>query len=502
MKKLSILLIAVSVLFAGCDKMLDINHNPNRLEELEEVSTILSVAQMGIAYNTMTWDVAFGCGFWVEYWTQNYTSSQFKDLCRYVDTDFNTFYTSIMAGAMKDLQYMREVAAEDESQIGYYYIAEALQIFGWQFIVDLYGNIPYFEALRGEEGINHPEFDDGESIYKDLLDRIEKLLAIDVSEAHVEHDLDLVFGGDMEDWMAFAHSLKLKLYMRLSETSYYNNSEMLSFIENNQLLTYYSAAIPGSIFENQDYKRHPLYEYNTGTGYLNTNVRACKSFFDYLNVNGDPRLSVFFTGNKAAFFGDYDSRQDSDNDGTTDDKESYATAIIKPDADLILISDWENNFRIAEVYVRAGDYSTAQVYYEAAVESALAQNGIASDAIIQPGGYAEWPATGSENDYLELIGMQRWISYYYYQHGEAFLERNRTKFPSVNDIDIAANRQYAWANFPVGQLTISVVGRDNLGGNLPASLMYPSSVANRNNNFPGHKANIGVKVWWDKKSGK
>ncbi len=98
--------------------------------------------------------------------------------------------------------------------------------------------------------------------------------------------------------------------------------------------------------------------------------------------------------------------------------------------------------------------------------------------------------------------MQKWVANANYQHIEAFLERNRTKYPSVNDIDIAADRQSAHDNFPVGQLTISVNGRAKTNGQLPASPIYPSSVLTRNNNAPGQKTDLLEKVWWDQKQGK
>ena len=98
--------------------------------------------------------------------------------------------------------------------------------------------------------------------------------------------------------------------------------------------------------------------------------------------------------------------------------------------------------------------------------------------------------------------MQKWVANANYQHIESFLERNRTKYPSVNDIDIEANRQFAFNNFPVGDLTISVKGRALLNGNLPASPLYPTSYLFRNNNAPSQKANVGEKVWWNMKIGK
>ncbi|GHT24545.1 hypothetical protein AGMMS4957_17740 [Bacteroidia bacterium] len=55
--------------------------------------------------------------------------------------------------------------------------------------------------------------------------------------------------------------------------------------------------------------------------------------------------------------------------------------------------------------------------------------------------------------------------------------------------------------FPVGDLTISVKGRALLNGNLPASPIYPESYIFRNNNAPKQKANVGERVWWNKKAG-
>jgi hypothetical protein len=248
-------------------------------------------------------------------------------------------------------------------------------------------------------------------------------------------------------------------------------------------------------------KRHPMREFQAGgANYMSTNVKACKSFFDYLKNNSDPRLTKLFSGTEAAFFGDFDSKGDSDGDGTTDDKESYATVVFPANMDLMIMSDWEVNFYIAEVYARAGNNVKAKEYYEAAVKASLTQHGITDFGIVTDG-YAKWQGGTAEQE-IKQIAMQKWVANCNYQHIESFLERNRTKYPSVNEIDIAANRTAAWENFPVGDLTISVKGRALLNGNLPASPLYPESYIFRNNNAPSQKPNVGQKVWWNQKSGK
>jgi hypothetical protein len=73
------ILIIISVLFmllasSSCNDWLDVNHDPNALEEIPDAKVLLPAAQVGIGNNLMGWDFGFGGAFWVEYWTQSYTA--------------------------------------------------------------------------------------------------------------------------------------------------------------------------------------------------------------------------------------------------------------------------------------------------------------------------------------------------------------------------------------------------------------------------------------------
>ena len=508
-RKYLIIGLFLSLLFTGCSDWLDVNHNPNGVEQVPSADVLLPAAEMGVANNLMGWDFGFGGGFWVEYWTQAYTASQFKSLCEYQPQTFGTAYTSLMAEALPDLKRMKEMTAEDANR-GYYFVAEALSIFAWQMVTDVWGDMPYFEALRADENILSPKQNTQEEIYTDLLKRINDLLAVDLTGSYINGDQDLVYKGNLGKWYIFARSLKLKLMLRLSEVPGYNNAAVLAFIEGGDMLKE-SAKISGKIWDdNMNGKRHPMRAFqNTPNGsanYIGTNVRACKNFIDYLSIKGDPRRPKLFSGGtpafRGAFFGDFDSKEASDG-SITDHTAVFANIVIPADLDLMIMSAWEVNFYIAEVYARAGNHAKAQEYYEAGVKASLDQHGITSYSIIEPTGYAEW-VDGSIEEEIEQIAQQRWIAHCNYQHMESFLERNRTKYPRVNEIDIKANRKEAWTNFPAvaGQLTISVNGRVLLGGQLPASAMYPDAYIFRNINRPDQKPNVGQKVWWNRKAGK
>ncbi|GAA4948764.1 SusD/RagB family nutrient-binding outer membrane lipoprotein [Algibacter agarivorans] len=507
MKKyiLKFILAFLTVLSFSCESYLDVNQDPNVLSDTDQPKILLPNAQVGLAHTMMGYDIGFGGGFWTQYWTQSYTASQFKDLCEFEEESFNDAYVEFSAVVLNDLKRMQTLSGDLPENQGYAYIAEALSIFTWQVMTDLWGDIPYSEALQGNEGITAPKFDASEDIYADLETRINALLAIDVSElTQIDAKFDFIYEGDLNAWEKFANSLKLKLMMRQSETSNYSNSTALSFISSASFIDA-SAKISGAIWEDdKEGKRHPMREFQEGgANTLSINVIGCKSFIDYLNVNSDPRIDALFTapsgGHLGAFFGDFDSKKDSDEDGTLDEDEDYSEALFAGDTDLIIMSDWEVNFFIAEVYARASDLVNAKTYYEMGVTASLAQNGFSATDIITTG-YATW-VDGTTEANLKQIAMQKWVANANYQHLESFVERNRTKYPALNPIDIKLDRNDAFLNFPLGDLTNSVNGRDKTNAKLPSSPVYPADVMGRNINAPSQKPDLLQKVWWDKKVG-
>ncbi|MDR2466581.1 MAG: SusD/RagB family nutrient-binding outer membrane lipoprotein [Prevotellaceae bacterium] len=493
---------ALCVSLCGCSDYLDVNHDPNALEKIPDPKVLLPAAEICVANNLMGWDFGFGGGFWSEYWTQSYSASQFKALCEYQPNGFNNAYQSLTREALTDLTRIKTQTANDENK-GYLFVAEALSIFTWQIVTDVWGDMPYSEALRGDEGLVAPKQDKGEEIYADLLKRIDALLDIDLSRSSIDGKYDYVYNGDLDAWHRFAAALKVKLSLRVSETSSYDNAALLRFIEGAELLAA-SAKIPGTVWnDDMEGKRHPMREFQAGgANYLSQNVIGCKNFVDYLKINADPRLAKLFSGgDRGAFFGDFDSKEDSDGNGTVDASESYCTPAFAGNSDLMLMSEWEVNFNVAEAHARAGQTDKAKARYEAGVKASLKQNGISDFSIVETG-YAKWTDGLSTEGNIRQIALQRWVANCNYQHIESFLERNRTKYPPVNEIDIKANRREAFLNFPAGSLTLSVNGRTMLNGNLPASPLYPDGYVFRNPNAPQQKPNVGQKVWWNKKQGK
>ncbi|QJD77418.1 SusD/RagB family nutrient-binding outer membrane lipoprotein [Spirosoma rhododendri] len=87
-------------------------------------------------------------------------------------------------------------------------------------LTDLYGDVPYSEALSGQSGVITPAYDGQEAIYTasgGILDNLNKGIAsINAYKGATALDGDIIFSGNRTKWVLFANSLKIKYLMRIS----------------------------------------------------------------------------------------------------------------------------------------------------------------------------------------------------------------------------------------------------------------------------------------------
>ncbi len=99
-------------------------------------------------------------------------------------------------------------------------VALVMKSYTFGLITDLWGDAPYSEALKGEEGSFKPKYDAQEAIYMGILADLETantLLSEDSSfYQNIDAVQDVLFHGDVSKWRKFANSLALRYYMRLS----------------------------------------------------------------------------------------------------------------------------------------------------------------------------------------------------------------------------------------------------------------------------------------------
>ncbi|AYN68607.1 SusD/RagB family nutrient-binding outer membrane lipoprotein [Euzebyella marina] len=113
--------------------------------------------------------------------------------------------------------------AEEESLDFHHGVGLIMKSYLFGMIADLWGDAPYTNALRGDEGAEFfdAEFDAQQTIYQGIHSDLKKanLLLSNSQDSYfsIQADQDILFGGDVAKWRKFANSLLLRYYMRLSE---------------------------------------------------------------------------------------------------------------------------------------------------------------------------------------------------------------------------------------------------------------------------------------------
>src|SRR5690606_580909 len=115
-------------------------------------------------------------GMYAQYYTQAPSAGQYDAIEEYnINTDFaNRTWTELYAGALNDLQFVQDRSME-EGDTGTYLIATALKAYTFQYLVDIFGDVPYTEALTGSNNVT-PTPTPGSEIYLDLLATLDEAL--------------------------------------------------------------------------------------------------------------------------------------------------------------------------------------------------------------------------------------------------------------------------------------------------------------------------------------
>jgi hypothetical protein len=472
------------VVSTSCKKALDINKTPNQPAVSNGTPSVVFPAGVFGTTAAVGGQLAILGAIWGEYVSQSAASNQYKTIDAYQvgQNDLNGGYTQLFTNGLKNYQFVLDKSKETANW-NFYIMAATMKAYSTQVLVDLYDQIPYFEALQGASNLT-PKFDDGYSIYQDLLKLLDTALSKPLNAAILtpsDKSADLVFNGDMSKWTQFANTMKLKLYERMvyKKPTEAQTGIMKLYTDGVPFLTT-SAGI--TTFTDVTNKDNPMYEMNIRA--LNTpdNLRASQTFTTFLQANSDPRIVYSFgtaTPN-ALHQGDY---------VTGDPK---ATVLVqKPTDPVIFISVAESYFMQAEARERYYAGANAKTLYDAGVTAAFTQtgNGAAAAGFLAAAGKYAYPTAGTLEQKIEAISTQKWISCAYGVHYlEGYFEKQRTGYPQTSTV-YSTDPAYVPGRFVVSKNSVLAPGQ------LPRRLVFPQVERQANPNTPA-QVPITTPVWW------
>ena len=467
----------------GCKRTLDINQDPNNPSLSQGTPRLVFPAAVMATAGKVGGDLAIVGGIWGEYITQSAQANQYKYIDAYdvKSTDLNAIYTGLFAGGLKNYQYVIDKSRE-ASDWNFFLMGTVMKAYTTEVLVDLYDKIPYSQALQGSSNLN-PTFDDGYSIYVDLLKTLDSALAKDFSAStnSAPGTSDLVFGGNMARWKQFAYTLELKMYLRMinAKPTEAQTGVQKLYNEGATFLTTDAGVFGFTDAPGQD---NPLYEQNIRQLNTSSNLRASRTFVSWLRANGDTRIVSYFgsTTPNSIHQGDY-----LGSDAT------YATAAVfvqKPTDPVIFISAAESYFLQAEARERYFGGAGAKALYDAGVLAAFSAVGQNGTAFVN-GVYA-YP-TGTLEQKIEAISTQKWASFPYGVHFiEGFFEKQRTGYPRTSAV-YSTDASYVPGQFVVSKNSVLPSGQ------LPRRFAFPDVEVSRNKNTPT-LVPITTPVWWAK----
>ena len=180
-------------------------------------------------------------------------------------------------------------------------ISNILEAYEAWLMFDVYGAAPYHEAFKlASEGISKPRYDlyqediNGTPMYKVFDQKVKDNVAV-LSNSTDQHNLganDYFYGGDVDKWIKFGNTLRIKMAQRLeiADTDFYNS------VINEAL------ANSGGIISNHDESNvynHPN-EHNNNTDdthILTYQYAASRALVNFLDEYDDPRLPLLVRRN-------------------------------------------------------------------------------------------------------------------------------------------------------------------------------------------------------------
>jgi hypothetical protein len=291
----------VLVLFTSisCDDFLNVNDDPNAATEapgdflFSEASAVLqSNRNIELGPTVSLWPQTFASnnsagGLWLDAEQYNIGPSDLT-----ITNNFGGIYTQVQNNLTL---YIRDLEGNEPLRENAIAQARLVRDYTFWYLTVLFGDVPFSEANQPD--IQYPAFDDQQDILDSLVVRIDN--SIDMIEpADPDGDAitsaDLFYSGDMEKWLRFANSLKLRILMLQYNTDPNVASEIENLIDNTNLIrdnadNFEFPYLEESGRENQQFQLHDDFAGGEPAFFY-----AGEELVDQMNADDDPRRELYF----------------------------------------------------------------------------------------------------------------------------------------------------------------------------------------------------------------
>ena len=492
MKRTALYIITV-IMITSCSKnyLSDLQQNPNALSTNDVTpQLILPAAITGIT------DITNGRGYssqavWEGYWNGQ-PGMALTNIYTYAMSNLDPQLWDNYYGVLTNLNALVQ-ASQGVTNSNYRDIANILETVCFKNLVDLYNDVPYSQALKASQFF-YPVYDHGSDIYDSLTAKLDDA----ISDIHanlnniaviVPTNDDVMFKGDMQNWLLLANTLKLRLLVNESGVS-----AKQSYIAAEIVGTSSYGYLTSDALVNPDYndaKPSPMWAAFgvSPTGNLNgsnSEFGANRSALDFYKFTQDARLPYFYSpkGIKPNSLPDFYSivlPPDTSNfagnhtgipDPIIGGASGIGPGILKgATQSAVMMTAAESFFIQAEATVKGwlpGGNESAQKLYQNGITSSYEYLGvggsqdaadyIASFYFSQDIPFVAFPLDAGPDSLIHTILMQKWAALNSISMAEPYNDWRRTFIPNME------------SGYPIVPVSLSLT---NTAPHMPFRYYYP-----------------------------
>lgn len=440
--KLQIAIICACILFASsCTKNYsEINTDRNTIATIGPAELPFLFARAQKEATPSIWNYQIAQNLFADQYAQYiantatyFPSDRLVIRMDWVGAAFNPIYTDVVPQLQSIFQAADPASAE-------YALANVLWVLVFHRVTDYWGPIPYFNA--GVPGTSVP-YDPQDKIYDDFFKRL--AAAITVLKVKLNEkpygDWDLMYAGDVNKWLRFANTLRLRLALRISK------------VDPTRAKTEAETAVADGTLTSSPGDDAYVKRSETGQDYNGLSImsdwnefRMSATMESVLKGYSDPRMPIYFL--PAQTTGTYEGHRN----GLTSTQQTQAPNLHGANSHVGArwaspsygglashLSTPQNVMATAEAYFLRAEGAllgwnmggTAQSFYEAGITNSFKQWGITDAAVITA--YINSTSTPiAPNDFLnsppvtnipvkwgatvavqnEQIALQKWLAMY------------------------------------------------------------------------------------------
>lgn len=348
-------------------------------------------------------------------------------------------------------------------------------------LTDLFGDVPYFEAFNGIEGTVTPAYDLQEDIYQNengILDNLDKgIAAINAYTGSIPLEGDIIYNGNLNRWIQFANSLKIKYLIRISAKV--DVAAQLQTLFNNG--NYIQSNSENAVFDFTNSEPNSFRLAQLRVGDFNNFVLS-ETMEEVLTDLEDTRINTFFRPFANATGNDYNgliNGIDASSTSVALSDYSLAGTAFREDTsslDANFMTAWETNFLLAEAAAKGFINADAETLYNTGVTQAFEfwNTDLPATYLATNANY-----NAANSTPLNQIITQKWIASLINGY-EGWIEYRRTGFPVLKDVSASLN-----------------------AGLIPVRMPYPAEAASLNSENYNKAAaatngnSLDAKVWWN-----